>query len=128
MGIAAFTALMTAKVEASERLVTGIYTVLFPLTWAYALTRSVPFSMVPMSRRKTVVPDTGRIGVPSSSAAYVGPRWKWKSPLGSRARTRTLAVLPTGPAEADGERQVDQTDEPEERGGDEESCEHQRCG
>ena len=37
--------------DASERLVTGIYTVRFPLTCAYAVTRSVLFSIPPMSRK-----------------------------------------------------------------------------
>ena len=66
-GSAAFTRSITASVEASLRLVTCMYTVRLPLTWAYPVMMSVPFSMTPMSFKYTAGLEPGRTGASISS-------------------------------------------------------------
>src|SRR5579885_2935957 len=63
----AFTSETTASVDASGRLVTGMYTARRPLTSAYAVGTSVLSATDPTSRMNTVGPGPVRIGSDSSS-------------------------------------------------------------
>ena len=66
-GIAAFTALITASVDASERFVTGIYTVRFPLTMRVGANQVRAVLNGPDVSQIYGRAGTGRIGVLSNS-------------------------------------------------------------